>query len=116
MVSRHKGRLAALLLYLPLATAFAQSEGNMVEERVTYDAGTVSVCGEGDGLEPCRDPDGQTYAEEIHGPSIDSESDDELAAEAARVRAEDPAQLNKTIGELEQGYNPDSRATEGLPH
>jgi len=115
MVSKHMGRIGALLLYLPLA-AFAQTDGNTVEERVTYDAGTVSVCGEGDGLEPCRDPDGQTYAQEIRGPGIDSESDSELAAEAARVRAEDPAQLDKTIGELEQGYNPDSRATEGLPH
>jgi hypothetical protein len=39
-----------------------------------------------------------------------------LAAEAARVRAESPEELNKTISEMEQGYNPDSKATMGLPN
>ncbi len=92
---------AALLLCLPLASALAQpdSDTNVVEERVTYENGAVKVCGEGDGLEPCLDANGQTYAEEARGPSMDDESDDELAAEAARVRAESPAELNKTIGE-----------------
>ena len=110
-------RAVALLLVLPLAGAFAQpdSDTNVAEESVTVENGTVQVCGEGDGLEPCRDANGQTYAEEAKGPSMTSESDDEVAAEAARIRAESPAQLNKTIGEMEQGYNPDVRATEGLP-
>ena len=109
-------RLAALLLALPLAGAFAQTEGNVVEGRVTYEGGAIKVCGEGDGLEPCLDANGQTYSEEVHGASLDSESDNELAAEAARIRAENPAQLDETIGELEQGYNPDVHATEGLPN
>jgi hypothetical protein len=111
------GRTAALLLCLPLCSAFAQpsSETNVVQERVTVENGAVNVCGEGDGLDPCRDANGQTYAEEVRGPSMDSESDDELAGEAARIRAESPAQLNKTIGEMERGYNPDVHATEGLP-
>ena len=117
MTPRHIGRTAALLLCLPLAGAFAQPDDNtnVVEERVTYENGAVKVCGEGDGLEACRDANGQTYAEEVRGPDIATESDDELAAEAARIRAESPAELNKTIGEMEQGYNPDVRATEGLP-
>jgi hypothetical protein len=116
MSPKQIGRTAALLLCLPLASAFSQSEGNVVEERVTYEGGAVRVCGEGDGLSPCLDANGQTYKEEVHGPDLDSESDDELAAEAARIRAENPAELNKTIGEMEQGYNPDIHATEGLPH
>lgn len=117
MTPRQIGRTAALLLCLPLAGALAQpdSQTNVVEERVTVDDGAVKVCGEGDGLDPCLDANGQTYNEEVHGPSIDSESDSELAAEAARIRAESPTELNKTIGEMEQGYNPDSHATEGLP-
>ena len=41
---------------------------------------------------------------------------DELAAEAKRIRNESPEQLDHTISELEQGINPDDRATEGLPH
>jgi hypothetical protein len=99
-----------------MTSAFPQSEGNVVEERATYEGGAVRICGEGDGLSPCLDANGQTYKEEVHGPDLDSESDDELAAEAARIRAENPAELNKTIGEMEQGYNPDVHATEGLPH
>lgn len=118
MSPRQISRAAALLLCLPLAGALAQPDANtnVVEERVTYDNGAVKVCGEGDGLEACRDANGQTYAEEVRGPGIDDESDDELAAEAARIRAESPAELNKTIGDLEQGDNPDVHATEGLPH
>lgn len=115
MTSKLKARTAALLFCLPLAGALAQSEGNVVEERVSYEGGAVRVCGDGDGLDPCLDANGQTYAEEVHGASLDSESDDELAAEAARIRAESPEELNNTIGELERGYNPDTLATEGLP-
>lgn len=110
------GCTAALLLSLPLASAFSQTVGNVVEERATYANGAVRICGEGDGLSPCLDANGQTYAEEAHGPDLDSESDAELAAEAARIRAESPRELEQTIGEMEQGYNPDVHATEGLPH
>jgi hypothetical protein len=109
-------RAAALLFCLPLTSVFSQSEGNVVEERGTYEGGAVHICGEGNGLSPCLDANGQTYSQEVHGPDLDSESDDALAAEAARIRAENPAELNKTIGEMEQGYNPDVNATEGLPH
>ena len=105
-----------LLLGLPMAGALAQSEGNVVGERVTYNNGVVRVCGDGDGLDPCLDASGQTYAEEVKGPSLDSESESELIAEAARVRAESPEQLQQTIGEMEKGYNPDVNATVGLPH
>jgi hypothetical protein len=108
------GCIAALLACLPLSQAWSQS--GLVEERVTEENGFYEACGVGDGLAPCRDINGQTYDEEVRGPSIDSESPDELAAEAARIRHESPAQLQKTIGELEQGINPDSHATEGLPH
>ncbi len=111
------GRLAALLLCLPLTGALAQPDAgtNVVEERVTIDNGAVKACGEGAGLQPCLDANGQTYEQEVHGPSINNESEEELAAGAARIRAESPAELNKTISEMERGYNPDDRATMGLP-
>jgi hypothetical protein len=109
---------AALILCLPITGTFAQPDAdtNIVEERVTVEDGAVKVCGEGDGLDPCLDANGQTYAQEVRGPGIDDESESELAAEAARVRAESPEELNKTISEMEQGYNPDSKATMGLPN
>ena len=112
------GCAAALLLCLPVAGAFAQADAstNIVEERVTVENGAVSVCGEGGGLDPCLDANGQTYAEQVRGPGIDDESESQLAAEAARIRAESPEELNKTIGEMEKGYNPDEKATMGLPH
>jgi len=111
-------RTAALILCLPIAGAFAQPDADtdILEERVTVEGGAVKVCGEGDGLDPCLDANGQTYAQEVKGPGIDDESESELAAEAARVRAESPEELNKTISEMEKGYNPDDRATMGLPH
>jgi hypothetical protein len=105
----------ALLFSLSLNNVLAQEEGNIVEEKVTVENGAVKVCGEGDGLDPCLDANGQTYAQEVKGPGIDDESENTLAAEAARIRAESPEQLNKTISEMEKGYNPDEHATMGLP-
>lgn len=117
MTSIRIGRWAALLLCLPLAVALAQpdTDTNIVEESVTVENGAVEVCGEGDGLQPCLDANGQTYAQEAKGPDLDSESEAEMAAGAARIRAETPEELNKTIKEMEEGYNPDDRATMGLP-
>ena len=106
--------LTALLLCMPLA--FAWSQSGLVEERVSEENGFIQTCGVGDGLAPCRDVNGETYDEEVKGPDINSESTDELASEAARIRNESPEQLQQTIGELEQGINPDDRATEGLRH
>jgi hypothetical protein len=103
-----------LLACLPLQLANAQS--GLVEERITQENGFIDTCGEGAGLDPCRDVNGETYDEEVRGPNINMESDDELAAEAARVRHESPEELQKTIGKLEQGVNPDDQATEGLRH
>lgn len=117
MKTQHTRRIAALLLCLPLTGAFAQpdEDTNVVEESVTVQDGAVKVCGEGEGLDPCLDANGQTYSQEVKGPDLDDESDSEMEAEAARVRAETPAQLNETIKDVEEGYNPDERATMGLP-
>lgn len=117
MTSARIGRWAALLFCLPLASALAQpnDDTNVVEEQVTVQGGAVKVCGEGDGLQPCLDADGQTYAQEAKGADVATESDAELAAGAASIRAETPEELNKTIKEMEAGYNPDDHATMGLP-
>ena len=106
--------LALMLIGLPLAQAWSQS--GLVEERVTEENGFYTACGEGDGLQPCRDYNGETYAEEVSGPDINSESTDEIAAEASRIRHESPKQLQQTIGDMERGINPDDTATEGLRH
>lgn len=104
---------AMLCCFLPLQL---QAQSGIVEERVTERNGIYESCGVGGGLSPCRDINGQTYDEEVRGPSINEESTEELAAEAARVRHENPEQLQQTISDLEQGINPDPAATVGLPH
>jgi hypothetical protein len=106
--------IIVLLLCMPLTSAWSQS--GLVEERVPDENGFLHSCGVGDGLAPCRDVNGETFEDEIKGPDIDSESTDELASEAARIRNESPEQLQRTIGEMEQGINPDDRVTEGLAY
>ncbi|MEZ5501491.1 MAG: hypothetical protein R3E50_02115 [Halioglobus sp.] len=119
-------RAAALLLCLPLGSAIAQVDAdtnagsnadgsaNVVEER-TMDAanGAIKVCGEGAGLDPCLDANGQTYSQEVHGPGIDDESDSELAAEVAHSRGEPPAagQDDRPAGAGLQSGRPRHRGT-----
>jgi hypothetical protein len=110
---RLSGMMTLLLVLAPI-TSLAQS--GLVEERVTENNGVYEACGEGDGLSACRDINGQTYDEEVRGPSINEESTDELAAEASHIRHESPEELEQTISDMEQGINPDDSATEGLPH
>jgi hypothetical protein len=92
--------LAALLVSL-------SSQAQVVEERVTERNGMYTVCGNAEGMQPCRDRDGMTYEEEMHGPDIQAESSEELAEQAARIRDESPEELEATITELEQGHEPD---------
>lgn len=95
--------LAALVL---LATTQA-IRAQVVEERTTVENGMMTVCGNGEGMQACRDRNGMTYEEEIRGPDIQAESSDELAAQAARIRNEPPEELEKTISEMERGEVPD---------
>ena len=93
---------AALLLLASLVT-----HAQVVEERTTVENGMATVCGNGEGMQPCRDRNGMTYEEEIRGPDIQAESSDELAAQAERIRNESPEELKETISEMEQGTEPD---------
>ncbi|OUS18201.1 hypothetical protein A9Q88_01410 [Gammaproteobacteria bacterium 50_400_T64] len=104
--------IIALLACIPFSQAFSQS--SVVEERVINESGIIHTCGRGGGLSACRDFNGETYDQEINGPSMDSESMDEIMAEAARIRNESPEELSRTIRDLELGINPDESATEGL--
>lgn len=92
--------LTALLASLPC-------QAQVVEERITERNGLYTVCGNGEGMQPCRDRNGMTYAEEMHGPDIQAESSEELAEQAERIRNESPEELEATITELEQGHEPD---------
>jgi hypothetical protein len=69
-------------------------------ERVTVGPnGAVNVCGEGNGLPECKDYNNLTYSENL---KEKAPTDAQMEKEAAKIRAETPEQLNKTISELEQ--------------
>ena len=44
---------------------FACANAEMEEERVDVHNGVPEVCGEGGGLNPCRDVDGETFEQEL---------------------------------------------------
>ena len=58
-----------LCLLFTLAVFPAWSQSGVVEERITNENGFIETCGEGAGLSPCRDVNGETYDEEVRGPS-----------------------------------------------
>jgi hypothetical protein len=90
--------LIVLCQLLFAADSFAQ----VVEERVTERNGMYERCGVGDGLNPCRDVNGETYEEEMGPADVKAESNNQMAQEAARIRNESPQELEATIREMEQ--------------
>jgi hypothetical protein len=95
-----KTQVSLFLLFQLLLSSPGFSQ--VVEERVTENNGMYQVCGEGDGLNPCRDVNGETYEEEMGPADVKAESNNEMAAEAARIRNESPQELEATIRDMEQ--------------
>jgi hypothetical protein len=95
-----KTQVSLFLLFQLLLSSPGFSQ--VVEERVTENNGMYQVCGEGDGLNPCRDVNGETYEEEMGPADVKAESNNEIAAEAARIRNESPQELEATIRDMEQ--------------
>ena len=89
-----------------LLIAACANDPQVVGERVTLENGEVYVCGEGDDLPECRDYNNLTYSENL---KMKEPTDKQMATEAGKVREETPAQLERTITELEQ--NPDTLDT-----
>jgi hypothetical protein len=93
------GLLAVAVVVLSACAGNTEVAG----ERVTLQNGMVTdVCGEGNGLPECRDYNNRTYSENLE---YKEPTDTQMEGEAAKVRAESPAELERTISELEQ--NPD---------
>ena len=90
--------LICLSQLLLVSTSYAQ----VVEERVTERNGFYEACGTGSDLNPCRDVNGETYEEEMGPEDVQAESNNEMAAQAARMRNESPQQLEASIEEMEQ--------------
>jgi hypothetical protein len=101
---RSPGATVAGCLCLALLSACG-SNPRVDEERITERDGVISECGVGEDLPLCRDAEGFTYEEELEGPDVQAETNDELASDAAKIRNESPEELEKTITDLEQDAN-----------
>ena len=77
--------------------------GDVVEEETVDDNGIVETCGEGDGLNPCRDADGETWKHADDPDYIKEDSTQQLEKSSAQIRDESPKDLEKTIEEIEAG-------------
>lgn len=94
---------ATLFAALTMLLGACASGGQVYEERITERNGIETACGVGPGLEPCRDIDGETYEEELNQDAyVGTESTEELASDAARIRKESPEAAEETTEELER--------------
>lgn len=75
--------------------------GDVVEEEGVDEDGIVEECGEGDGLQPCRDADGETWKHADDPDYIKEDSTQQLEKSSAQIRNETPQQLEKTIEQIE---------------
>ena len=79
----------------------ASCANDIIEEQVDVEDGAVVTCGEGDGLTPCIDANGETDAEEMDPNFIKPDTTSEMEKSSAEIRAETPKELEKTIEGLE---------------
>ncbi len=96
--------LKRLFILVSMLTVAGAGSAQVIEEITTIENGVMETCGNGPGLEPCPDIDDgwDGYDEKMTGPDFKAEEDEKMAEEAARVRAESPEELEKTISELEK--------------
>ncbi len=74
---------------------------DVVEEETVDDNGIVEECGEGDGLNPCRDADGETWKHADDPDYIKEDSTQQLEQSSEQIRDESPKDLEKTIEQIE---------------
>jgi hypothetical protein len=74
----------------------------VVEEQVDDVDGDVVTCGEGDGLSPCLDPNGDTMSEAENPDYLGGDSTEQIEQSSAEIRNETPKELERTIDEIEE--------------
>ena len=80
----------------------ASCANDLVEEQVDVEGdGAVVTCGEGDGLNPCIDPNGETLNEAEDPAYVNQDTTSEMEKSSAEIRAESPKELEKTIEDIE---------------
>ena len=86
-----------------LLLASCADSGGLAVERIDEQSGFYTVCGQGVGLSPCRDGNGETFSQELNDTRdlTNEEANAALEAQAAEIRSESPEELEKTIEALE---------------
>lgn len=74
----------------------------VVEEQVDAVDGDVIACGEGEGLSPCLDANGETMSEAENPDYIEMDSTQQLEESSKAIRAETPKELEHTIQDMEE--------------
>ena len=74
---------------------------DVVEEEAVDDDGIVEECGDGPGLSPCRDAEGETWKHADDPDYIKEDSTQQLDKSSAQIRNESPKELEKTIEQIE---------------
>jgi hypothetical protein len=96
-------RAMRILLHVVFSLMLLASCANdLVEEQVDVEGdGAVVTCGEGDGLNPCIDPNGETEKQAEDPNYIKPDTTSEMEKSSAEIRAETPKELEKTIEGME---------------
>lgn len=98
-----RSTLVTVFVAILLIGAGNLARADIVEEEAVDDDGIVEECGEGDGLKPCRDADGETWKHADDPDYIKEDSTQQLEKSSAEIRNESPKELEKTIEQIEDG-------------
>jgi len=100
---RHTLRLAASLVFASLwvVSQSVRADDIVLEDTTVGPGDVVETCGEGDGLNPCRDNQGETWQHADDPNYVKLDSTQQLDQSSAAIRAESPKQLEETIQQIE---------------
>jgi hypothetical protein len=92
--------VSVLAIALILTAGYVRAE-DVVEETTVDDDGIVEECGDGPGLQPCRDADGETWKHADDPNYIKVDSTQQLEQSSDQIRDESPKELEQTIQQIE---------------
>ena len=91
--------VSILAVALILIAGYVRAED--VVEETTVDDGVVEECGDGPGLQPCRDAGGETWKHADDPDYIKVDSTRQLENSSEQIRDESPKELEQTIEQIE---------------
>lgn len=92
---------ATLIVIAGCIGSVARADDVVEEETYVDPAGIVEECGDGEGLSPCRDAEGETYKHADDPNYIKLDSTQALEKSSAQIRNESPKELEQTIQQIE---------------